>query len=672
MFAVYEVTLTTFKFATGVLSATPPGMPSSALVTFLFDKVLRDLPANTRVNLGPGVFQTRGYALQGVNSWQPKAGQKLVGAGMDVTTIQLVGASVADQHYHAIGMNVSPNGTTPPTPIDGFEISDLTVDCNIDNQPLRAESVYTPVACGAVRIFGSHCKIRRVKAINWGTKTFKEGCFVMSIIDASAETSDGSGQPVAQETTASGIEDCVAVQPASSIRETTVLHIGGRKNPTNHAQAFATAPFIRRNFVDCGFKNLLNGGPGTKVTDEFAPEYPVVGVFVGKHPHSRPFGTFETIRCYNPLEPASRWNGYFPLIAIGDEFELYLDLAGSQGTTDDSSLVLMGTEYRAIAVTSAAGAVVEQNQIHNCWIGGPYSSPLDNGISQPSSLTTLAQEERLDPLNALSTRSLIVRNNFYKNVAVGPYWNMGGVSGTVPGNSISYDINTGLVTVSTASNKHHKLWLHARVKIEFATAQPNFDGIREITPVSGEAHEFQYQVVPNLPVGPSGTASYRVVSGVDYLTIENNVIELADLDETEFGIKDYPLVANAADQTYRAYGIVVADNEISALSGPYAHRQVFIRNNKIRYVDGKKEASFAGLGPPVGAAMQLAGIKQLHVTHNLADLNAPKKVRTFRIGTARFFHNTHPDGEIIPHRYDEPESLADDAFILSLFERTRR
>jgi hypothetical protein len=208
------------------------------------------------VNIGPGIFQTRGYAPQGVNSWQPKAGQKIVGSGMDVTTIQLVGAAVADQHYHAIGMSITPSGITPAAPIDGFEISDLTIDSNLDNQPLRGsvENNYTPVACGAVRIFGSHCLIRRVKAINWGSKTFKEGCFVFSIIDASAETTDGSGQPVLQETTASGIEDCIAVQPASSARETTVLHIGGRKNPTNHAQGFATAPFIRRNFVDGGFQ----------------------------------------------------------------------------------------------------------------------------------------------------------------------------------------------------------------------------------------------------------------------------------------------------------------------------------------------------------------------------------------------------------------------------------
>jgi hypothetical protein len=685
MFGIYDVTPTSFKIAFGFLPNAPGGFPTTARVTFLFDKILRDLPANTRVNLGPGVFQTRGYAPQGVNSWQPKAGQKIIGAGMDVTTLQLVGASVANQHYHAIGMNVLPSGSTPVPPLDGFEVSDLTIDCNLDNQPLRGTGQYTPVACGAVRVFGSHCRIHRVKAINWGSKTLKEGCFVLSVIDASAATTDASGQAVVQETTGSGIEDCVAIQPSPNCaRETTVLHLGGLKNAQNQAQGFATAPFIRRNFVDGTLPQaplvtlpppsslLITSGPGTGTISDFGPP---TALFVGRRPHNRAVDAW--LRFSNPRDPASKWNGYFLTFATGtDDRSLYVDLTGSQGTTDDSSLVIMGAEIRGMALTSCAEAVVEGNHVHNCWIGGPYASPRDDSISPPPALPALEQQERLDPLNALNIRSLIVRNNFYKNVAVGPYWNMGGVSGTASITSISYSSSSGLVTVTTTKNHH--LWLNARVKIEFATAQPNFDGIREITPLAA-ANQFQYQAAPNLLVGPSGTASYRVVSGVDFLTIDGNVIELADLDATEFAIKEYPLTGSFATQPTRAFGIIVADNGLSPAAGPYVHRQVFIRNNKIRYVDGQKGATVAGLGPPAGAAMELAGIKQLHVTHNVVDLNAPNKLRTFRIGTARFFHNNRPDGEIIAGwkgdtdcHYDEPEVIAEDAFLLSMLTRRRR
>jgi len=684
-FGIYDVIPNSFKIAFGFLPALPEGFPTAARVTFLFDEILRVLPLYTRVNLGPGTFQTRGYAPQGVNSWQPKAGQKIVGAGMGVTTLQLVGAAVVkvgsdlvEQHYHAIGMKVSPTGTTPATPVDGLEISDLTIDCNMDGQPLREQSTYTPVACGAVRVFGSHCGIRRVKIINWGTKTLKEGCFVLSIIDASAATTDGSGQPVVQETTGSGIEDCVAIQPSPNCaRETTVLHIGGLKNAQNQAQGFATAPFIRRNFVDGMLPQAplvtlpppsslpITSGPGTSTTSDFDP---ATALFVGRRPHNRGVDTW--LRFSNPRDPASKWNGYFFSFLTGtDDRSLYVNLTGSQGTTDDSSLVILGAEIRAIAVSSCAEAVVEGNHIYNCWIGGPYASPLfDPPVGEPTPLPTLAEEERRDPLNALNIRSLIVRNNFYKNVAAGPYWNMGGVSGWVS-DDIGYNLNTGIVTITTIA-KHH-LWAGARVKIEGAP-DVRYDGVREILAVPSE-NTFTYQLAPGqTDLTEDGSCYWRVVSGIDYLTIDGNIIELADLDETEFAIKEYPLAANSTAQTYRAFGIVVGDNELSALAGPYAHRQVFIRNNKVRYVDGQKAPTVANLGPPVGSAMQLAGIKQLHVTHNVIDLNATPKLRTFRIGTARFFHNTRPDGDIIPHRYDEPESLAEDAFILSLFERRRR
>ena len=206
-FTIYDATATTFKLAMGFVPRAPGGMPTVSLVTSNFDSVLRELPANTRLNVGPGVFQTRGYAPNAYASWQPKSGQKIVGAGTGVTTIRLVGAGVVkvgsdliEQHYHAIGMNISPSGTTAATAVDGFEVSDLTIDCgmnrvNISSNPaqpqyveaqqLRGTDQYPKIACGAVRVFGSHCRINRVKAINWGTKTLKEGCFVFSIVDAS-------------------------------------------------------------------------------------------------------------------------------------------------------------------------------------------------------------------------------------------------------------------------------------------------------------------------------------------------------------------------------------------------------------------------------------------------------------------------------------------------------
>ena len=56
------------------------------------------------------------------------------------------------------------------------------------------------------------------------------------------------------------------------------------------------------------------------------------------------------------------------------------------------------TEFRGVAMAWCKGGVVEGNQIHNTKHGGPYAS-------------------------LSSARDIVVRNNYYKQVAKGPFWN---------------------------------------------------------------------------------------------------------------------------------------------------------------------------------------------------------------------------------------------------------
>ena len=272
-FGIYGISDYSFKYYMKKPPAPfPPGNPACSRLTLLFDRVMRNIPPKIKIQLGPGVFQTRGYAANDARGWQPKTGQNIVGEGVDVTTLQLVGAENGDQHYHVVGMPIETAGPTAITPLQSFEISDLTIDCNVDNQPGRPDPGYGNVACGAVRVLGSHTHINRVKAVNWGTKSLKQGCFVLSIIQASGQPSDAEGNPVVTATDFNGIEDCVAIQPSkNNARETTVLHIGGVKNTTNHAQAFGTAACIRQNFVDAQYLTML--GPGHPVASPFPSHF---------------------------------------------------------------------------------------------------------------------------------------------------------------------------------------------------------------------------------------------------------------------------------------------------------------------------------------------------------------------------------------------------------------
>ena len=272
-FGIYGISDYSFKYYMKKPPApSPPGSPQCNLLTLLFDKILRNIPPSTRVQLGPGVFQTRGFATNDARGWQPKTGQKIVGEGIDVTILQLVGAENADQHYHVVGMPITPVGLAVIAPLKHFEISDLTIDCNLDNQSGRPDPGYANVACGAVRVLGNHTRISRVKAINWGTKSLKQGCFVLSIIQASGQPSGGDGNPIVTATDFNEIIDCVAIQPSkNNARETTVLHIGGVKNITNHAQGFGTAACIRQNFVDAQYLTTL--GPSRPVASPFPSHF---------------------------------------------------------------------------------------------------------------------------------------------------------------------------------------------------------------------------------------------------------------------------------------------------------------------------------------------------------------------------------------------------------------
>ncbi len=92
-----------------------------------FDAVMNGLGGYTRVHLGPGTFQTNGYADGVAGGWQPHTGMKIVGSGVDVTVLQLYENAISapdEPHYYAIGHALASGGQ--PNLMDFFEVCDLT------------------------------------------------------------------------------------------------------------------------------------------------------------------------------------------------------------------------------------------------------------------------------------------------------------------------------------------------------------------------------------------------------------------------------------------------------------------------------------------------------------------------------------------------------------------
>jgi len=235
-----------------------------------FDKLMRDsVGTYTCVHLGPGEFETAGY-YEGIGGvfWQAKTGMRIVGSGIDVTTLKLLSAA-SSQRAYAVAHQLS------SSTVDFFEISDLTINCNWSMQAGAS------VAAGAVRIMGNHSRVVRVKVKNWGVKSGGPSGFVVAML---------TGDPTngVNGVTNCGIEECIVAvgdQAPSAPGFVNVLHVGGPEGATSAVEAFGLGPYIRNCFVDCG-----QAAPFTNDFRALSMAWCKGGVVEGNQVHNTKYG----------------------------------------------------------------------------------------------------------------------------------------------------------------------------------------------------------------------------------------------------------------------------------------------------------------------------------------------------------------------------------------------
>ena len=122
-FIIYNVQSTSFNYMlNSAPAASAGGLPVNPLKVpaFRFDGIMNTLAANTCVHLGPTAanrpFLTKGYKVEGALGLQVKPAMKIMGSGIDVTTLRLVGQAGT---CYAIGHDFA-SGT-----VDYFEIFNL-------------------------------------------------------------------------------------------------------------------------------------------------------------------------------------------------------------------------------------------------------------------------------------------------------------------------------------------------------------------------------------------------------------------------------------------------------------------------------------------------------------------------------------------------------------------
>jgi uncharacterized protein YunC (DUF1805 family) len=684
----------------------------------LFDVVMRNAPENCAIHLGVGEFQTKGRSeIQGaIDGWQPKSGQRFLGSSMGLTTIKLVhAAGVGWRKYYAIFA----------TNVNGFEVADLTVDCNVDGQL----SPFTNCAAIAVNSVAHHIRIRRVRVINFGSNGpvgptdpaysenfpfFVGGTDVMDVV----------------------YEDCVAEQPAPDVVwNSTVLQAGG--GFVDSKTFYARGLMLRNNYVN----GQIVYGPRTYVESVEVTGNLVTLTTKTPHGHKMP-GNVSVQGLKVDSNTNNRFNGVFKIEQIVSDtvleytaFANNLEIGEVDGDPIVDAATIVGAPVAAHQVLIGTVSVTGDNKTftvktitpyapHNLtvnnrmWIGGitvnevkPYKpGNTANGLFRVTNVTSktqfdyVADEELTVPPNpsppfynftgeiaiglgltsnaftsadggtgavvegnrllhgtlggpwhdTASTLDLVARNNYYHDIDVGALQHIQPFFG--PSKPAAALTHSGRVaTLVLGTGQEHGLVPGQVIFIENAAIGGNpanpFNGYFTVKSINAASFTYKMSAEPAADADPSPPPTYRPVAQVANWNIENNVIELA--------------VGRLQGYWSNPSGIQLTINPDYFADIPYAFRQVLVRENIIRQIDGQKDTSHFGI--------IVRGSEKLQAENNVIDVGGAS-LRFNKSVTPSFFNNRNSTGTL-QLGYDEvtgqnqgdlPATKVEDALIVSI------
>jgi len=276
--------------------------PYDASSPTLFKDRMRSFQKNTRIiHIGPGIFQVPAFdpATAETNPtavWQIQSGWRIIGAGMFITTLKVVGASRTDRLSL---LNANDVSTAEGSFLNGFTISDLTIDCNMRGH------IGTGVAIGGIAAYGSRVRFRRIRAIDFGTEGPSQGveCFVLT---------SGSAGPYFPDSYDCVIQDCLIEKPyKNGLYNSTCILFDGGESAENWI-AFHRSCVVRNCLIHCEYQDnpvpissiVFSGDTATAAT---------------KVPHNRRVGEWLTVAgaLENSL-PSVHFNGSFQITAVPD------------------------------------------------------------------------------------------------------------------------------------------------------------------------------------------------------------------------------------------------------------------------------------------------------------------------------------------------------------------
>jgi hypothetical protein len=194
-----------------------------------FDALLQRFPTNTVFHYASGVYETTGYHFRSGN-----AGTNCVhrGAGIDQTIIRLVADSGGDNEALIFGVDYSRT-------CSGFQVTNMTLDCNAANYPTFTQGGPQPAA---INVQGNNILIKSVKVIGFGTGKIHSECFPVT---------SRPGQVFAGQSFSNiHVENCIFTNPATGNQDGVSVVSLGSDSPD--VQVTDTA------ILNCQFVNLAS------------------------------------------------------------------------------------------------------------------------------------------------------------------------------------------------------------------------------------------------------------------------------------------------------------------------------------------------------------------------------------------------------------------------------
>jgi len=209
----------------GVAGTGTASNPFDASTAAKYDQLLATHSRNTIFNYAAGTYKTTGWCYGARQTAGTNCQHN--GAGIDQTIIQLVGANSTTSDGVIFG-------TDYDITADGFEIQNLTLDCNPAGNPKFVNGLG---AIGAVNTQGSNILIKGVKVINFGTSLQGCECFVVLICPGPnlAWRSFNNIQ----------VENCIFTSPARGNKDgLSCVAIGGATGVTMTNTAVVNSSFL--------------------------------------------------------------------------------------------------------------------------------------------------------------------------------------------------------------------------------------------------------------------------------------------------------------------------------------------------------------------------------------------------------------------------------------------